>query len=158
MKEIVFTRIDDRLIHGQVMTAWLQLSKASEVVISDDKTAKDSFMTMIMKGSMPAKIGLKVLSTDEAANYLKSEGNNGKVFLLVKTPMELEKLSDKGVEIPSVCVGGMGAKAGREVLYRNISASKEERQTLKVLTQKGMDVFIQVLSEDTPMKVEDVLK
>lgn len=158
MKEIVFTRIDDRLIHGQVMTAWLQLSKASEVVISDDKSAKDSFMTMIMKGSMPAKIGLKVLSTEEAANYLNSEEKTGKVFLLVKTPMELEKLSEKGVKIPSVCVGGMGAKAGREVLYRNISANEEERQALKALTQNGMDVFIQVLSEDTPMKLQDVLK
>lgn len=158
MKEIIFTRIDDRLIHGQVMTAWLQLSKASEVVISDDKTAKDSFMTMIMKGSMPGKIALKVLSTDEAADYLNSEGANGKVFLLVKTPMELEKLTNKGVKIPSVCVGGMGAKAGREVLYRNISANEEERQSLKALAQNGMDVFIQVLSEDTPMKLQEVLK
>lgn len=158
MKKIVFTRIDDRLIHGQVMTAWLQLSKATEVVISDDKVAADTFMSMIMKGSMPANIGLKVLSTKDAVAYLNSsDGADSQVFLLVKTPMELEKLVAEGVEIPRVCVGGMGAKAGREVLYRNISASTEEKESLKNLADKDIDVFIQVLSEDSPTKLQDVL-
>ncbi len=57
MKNIVWTRIDDRLIHGQVMTQWIQNASATEVVIVDDAVAKDSFLQMIMKSSMPAKIG-----------------------------------------------------------------------------------------------------
>ena len=55
MKNIVWTRIDDRLIHGQVMTQWIQHADANEVVIIDDGVAKDAFIQMIMKSSVPAK-------------------------------------------------------------------------------------------------------
>lgn len=56
MKNIVFTRIDDRLIHGQVMTAWIQYTQATEVVIVDNQVAKDSFSIMIMKMSYLLKL------------------------------------------------------------------------------------------------------
>ena len=49
MKDIVWTRIDDRLIHGQVMTQWIQHCGANEVVIVDDGVAKDTFIQMVMK-------------------------------------------------------------------------------------------------------------
>lgn len=159
MKNIVFTRIDDRLIHGQVMTAWLQLSGADEVVIADDKLAKDAFMVNVMSASMPGKIGLKVKDTAGAIKYLTSDKNTTKkIFLLVKTPNELCALADGGVRIPSVCVGGMGAKEGRGTLYRNIHASEEEKQALLDLAGRGIDVFIQVLSEDARVSLEDALK
>ena len=62
MKHIVWTRIDDRLIHGQVMTQWIQYTEANEVLIIDDGVAKDSFLQMVMKSSVPGKISLKVLN------------------------------------------------------------------------------------------------
>ena len=43
MGEIVLARIDDRLIHGQVMTAWLQFTGGNHIVIVDDATAGDEF-------------------------------------------------------------------------------------------------------------------
>ena len=44
MKNIVWTRIDDRLVHGQVMTMWIQFTEAQEILIVDDTVAKDSFL------------------------------------------------------------------------------------------------------------------
>ena len=68
MKHIVWTRIDDRLIHGQVMTQWIQYTEANEVLIIDDGVAKDSFLQMVMKSSVPGKISLKVLSVNKGIN------------------------------------------------------------------------------------------
>ena len=62
MRNIVWTRIDDRLIHGQVMTQWIQHADANEVVIIDDGVAKDAFIQMIMKSSVPAKINLEIFN------------------------------------------------------------------------------------------------
>ena len=72
MKHIVWTRIDDRLIHGQVMTQWIQYTEANEVLIIDDGVAKDSFLQMVMKSSVPGKISLKVLSVKDAIGYLRA--------------------------------------------------------------------------------------
>ena len=66
MKNIVYARVDDRLVHGQVMTAWVLHTKASKVIIVDDKAAKDSFMKMIMKSAMPSSLELEVLSVSSA--------------------------------------------------------------------------------------------
>ena len=71
MKNIVWTRIDDRLIHGQVMTQWIQHADANEVVIIDDGVAKDAFIQMIMKSSVPAKINLEIFNVADGIDYLR---------------------------------------------------------------------------------------
>ncbi|WP_110954655.1 PTS system mannose/fructose/N-acetylgalactosamine-transporter subunit IIB [Anaerosinus massiliensis] len=157
MKNIVFTRVDDRLIHGQVMTGWIQYTGASKVVVIDDKVAKDMFMASIMQASMPAKIKLKILGIDDAASYLQKDADDEKLFLLVKTPIVLAELIKKGVDIKQIGVGGMGAKADRTKLYRNIAASEEERAVLKELLQQGIDAFIQVIPDSDRVDLKSVL-
>lgn len=155
MKNIVWTRIDDRLIHGQVMTQWIQNASASEVVIVDDGVAKDPFIQMIMKSSVPATINLQVFNTTDAIDYLKGDDNGKRVFILVKTPGVLVELVNNGVKIDSINVGGIGAKAGRTSLYKNISASPQEKKDLRTLIDKGIKVFFRVVQSDSE---EDVAK
>lgn len=156
MKKIVFTRIDDRLIHGQVMTAWIAVSQADEVLIIDDVVAKDDFTKMIMQASMPKKIKLTVLGTEEAIEYLKKDGSES-IFLLIKTPKPILAVMNAGIKVAQVCVGGMGAKANRTPFYRNISASDEEREDLLQIQKLGADVYAQVLSDNTPVTLNQIL-
>ena len=99
MKDIVWTRIDDRLIHGQVMTQWIQHCGANEVVIVDDGVAKDTFIQMVMKSSVPKKISLKVFSVKDAITYLTGEPNNEKILILVKIPSVLVSLRLSMLEV-----------------------------------------------------------
>ena len=137
MKHIVWTRIDDRLIHGQVMTQWIQYTEANEVLIIDDGVAKDSFLQMVMKSSVPGKISLKVLSVKDAIGYLNEDGKHEKIIILVKTPVVLDELSDAGVRLKSINVGGIGAKAGRKPMFKNISVSEEEKGSLPQSVKQG---------------------
>ena len=155
MKNIVWTRIDDRLIHGQVMTQWIQHCGANEVVIVDDGVAKDSFIQMVMKSSVPNKITLKVFSTKDAIDYLNGDAGNEKILILVKVPKVLVQLVDAGVKLDFVNVGGMGAKAGRKSLFKNVSASEDEKNDLKNLIDRGVKVFFRVIVSEGE---EDVSK
>ena len=85
---------------------------------------------MIMKSSVPAKISLKILNTQDAIEYLNGEDNGKKEFILVKTPQALVALTDAGIKLDFVNVGGIGAKAGRKTLYKNISTSEAENKDL----------------------------
>lgn len=158
MKNIVLARIDDRLIHGQVMTAWIQYTQATEVVIVDDKVAKDEFMKMIMKSSMPAKIRLTILNTKEAIEYFfgENKATTDKYFILVKTPDVILNLVNAKVEIKKLCIGGIGARADRTPFYRNISASKEERACLNEISQNGVEVFAQVVTDNAPVPLSQI--
>lgn len=60
MENVLLARVDDRLIHGQVMTAWMKLLPAKEIIVIDNKVAKDEFMITVLE--MAAPTGVKVKS------------------------------------------------------------------------------------------------
>ncbi|AYW48274.1 PTS mannose/fructose/sorbose transporter subunit IIB [Tetragenococcus osmophilus] len=158
MGNIVYTRIDDRLVHGQVMTAWVQVTKANEVLIVDDDVAKDTFLQMVMKSAMPNKVSLKVVTINEVKDYIENQEKGKNIFILVKTPLTVERLHEQEVNIQSLGVGGMGAREDRKTLYRNISASDEEKRALIHLNELGVDVFFQVTPDNTKVRLSNVLK
>jgi len=148
MKNVCWVRIDDRLIHGQVMTQWLQTSGANEVLIIDNGVAKDKFLQMIMKASIPEKIVLKVKTVQDGIDYLLGPADKQKIFILVKVPTVLVSLVDAGVMLPFINVGGMGARTDRSSLYRNVSANQEEREQILYLIRKGVRCFFRAIKSD----------
>ena len=73
MKELVLIRIDDRLIHGQVVTSWVGHTGATEVLIIDDPISKDNFLQRLLKAAAPEGIKVQVLNTEDAISYLLEE-------------------------------------------------------------------------------------
>lgn len=157
MRNIVFTRIDDRLIHGQVMTAWVHETKANEIVIIDNEVAQDEFLKMIMSSSAPAGIKVLIFSEEEAIKYLTAEPDGNKLIVLAKNPTVIENILAGGVVISELNVGGMGARKDRSQLYRNISASEAERQCFKGIMEKNVRVYVQVIPEEKSVKIEQYL-
>ena len=154
---IVLARIDDRLIHGQVMTSWLNYTGAGKIVVIDDATAKDSFLSMIIKTLVPANIKTEVTTLEKSVEVVATLPKNEKVILLSKTPEAYVNLVKNGITLEKINIGGMGARPGRKTLYRNISASEEEMNQLKELTELGLVVEIQMVAEDTAINVKKYL-
>lgn len=158
MSEIVLTRIDDRLIHGQVMTAWVKKTRANQILIIDDEVAKDDFMSEILKMSAPAGIDIVVKGLEDAVTFLnEQETENKRLIILVKAPITIEVIVEKGIVIDKLVVGGMGAKANRRVLYKNISASDEERATFKKLIDCGIPVVIHIIPDQKEIDLSKYL-
>ncbi len=158
MAKIVLTRIDDRLIHGQVMTAWLNYTGANRIVIVDDIVAKDEFIISILKMAVPAGIKVNIYDITKAVTKFQEEKEtNDKIIILVKTPQTVYSLLEKGLEIKNLNVGGMGAQPGRKKLYRNISASDEEKEIFKKLIAKGIETTIRIIPDNKEVKVDKLL-
>ena len=73
MKNILVARIDDRLIHGQVMTAWVKSYPINHILIVDDELAKNQFMLNIYKAAMPAGIKVSITSKAGGVELLKQD-------------------------------------------------------------------------------------
>ena len=63
---VTHMRIDDRLIHGQIVTAWISDSKAEEILVADDMAAKDPTQQMLLKLAVPAKIKLAIVTVEKS--------------------------------------------------------------------------------------------
>lgn len=151
MLHIVLTRIDDRLIHGQVITAWAKITKADRIIVVDDEVAEDSFMVKVLKMAAPSSIKVEIYNTQDAAIALTGEDTGERVIILAKTPKTVLGLIKAGVNITDLNLGGMGATQGRKQLYRNISISAEEKAIFKELLTLGVDVFVQIVPDANKM-------
>ncbi|MBP1042311.1 PTS sugar transporter subunit IIB [Vagococcus sp. BWB3-3] len=158
MGEIVLTRVDDRLIHGQVMTAWVKKKRGNQILIIDDDVAKDDFMSELLKMSAPADIDIQVKSVAQAISFVRDIPNTDKkVIILVKGPRVIESLLENDCQITEMIVGGMGAKENRSVLYKNISASDDERAIFKKLIKAGMSIDIHVIPDQKAVRLDKYL-
>lgn len=154
---LVFTRVDDRLIHGQVMTAWLKAySNAKHILIVDDGTSKDPFMQQMFSLLVPKGVTISVESVDQAVQTFE-KGLGEPTVMLVKYPLTIKRLIDAGVDIDFFNIGGMGMSAGRKKFFQNISMSDEERQICKELTEKGVRIEIQIVPAQSMHEVSTLL-
>lgn len=158
MKEIVLTRIDDRLIHGQVMTSWLNYTSANKIVIIDDALVSDMFMKNILASCLPANIALEIMNVEDASTrFLDGFDQKDKIIVLTKSPKTILELMENGVKFEKLNVGGMGANASRKKFYKNISASAEEKEAFKKIITLGCSTTIQIIAEDKAYDVSKLL-
>ncbi|SHJ28172.1 PTS sugar transporter subunit IIB [Propionispora hippei] len=158
MAKVVLARIDDRLIHGQVMTAWLQYVGANHIVIIDDETASDDFVKSIIQMSVPREIRLDIYHCKEAAAEIQKMSDHENLLLLAKNPESFLFLIETGLPLKKVIIGGMGANPERTKLYKNISASDIERAMLKKIMAHGVEVVIHIIPDQKAVGVEEYLK
>lgn len=157
MLNIVLARIDDRLIHGQVVTAWSKITKANRIIVVDNEVAQDEFMVKILKMAAPNAFKIGIHTIADASNILKEEDHGERVIILVKTPKTVETLIENGVEIKRLNLGGIGAIQGRKQLYRNISISEDEKACFKRLLDIGVQVYVQIVPDSSPIDIKTLI-
>lgn len=146
---IRFMRIDDRLIHGQVVTAWIKNYQAKKILIIDDLVSKDAFLINVLQMVKPSGIDLIIKDTTELEETIHVfDEDMANTVLLVKTPATAKRIVESGLILKELNVGGMGANKNRKLLYKNVSASDEEVSILKEIEAKGVKVYFQATPND----------
>ena len=160
IKNIVFARIDERLLHGQVVTAWVASSGCNVIYIIDDSLARNVMMVGLYNKLAPRGTSCHLLSTAKAVELLLTEPNDEKekIMLLAKTPQVLENLVEAGVYLKSINLGGMALNKEREVFIENVSASPEEIASMARMVGEGIPIIYQVSPHSRPVDVKVVLK
>ena len=147
---IALARIDDRLIHGQVVTAWLQaIGKCDEILICDDKARTDELLRQVLRAAAPPGIAVRVLSIDETiAEFNHKADDPRRVLLLARSPEPMLRLIENGLAINHINLGGMGAGPGRRHVYRSVSLSEEDMNSLRRIQEKGVTVDLRMVPSD----------
>src|SRR5260370_22756080 len=112
MSEIVLNRVDDRLIHGQVMTGWLGLRRSNTVWIADDAVATNPMMLDIFRFAAPSGIKIEAFTIDKMAEKLRDlSSGHDRIILLAKVPKTFLRLLEKGYRASDINYGAMAHKA-----------------------------------------------
>ncbi|HWS43523.1 MAG TPA: PTS sugar transporter subunit IIB [Pseudoflavonifractor sp.] len=148
--KIVMSRVDERLVHGQVIASWTKIHAVKSILVIDDQLAKDSFMSTVLTMAAPAGVKVELIDVEQAAERIAKEGVGAGVntMLLFKTPKYALELIEKGIELKELNIGNMGAGPGRKAVSRNVYASPAEVEMFRTMLAKGVDVYLQMVQQE----------
>jgi mannose/fructose/N-acetylgalactosamine-specific phosphotransferase system component IIB len=152
--DIQLIRIDDRLIHGQVVIGWAGHLKTKQIILCEDSVAKNDWEKELYLSIVPENIKAKIMTTNELAEYLKvSHLDLKKTIIRVNSPRVIEKLIQLGTPINKVNVGGIHFKDGRRKILNYLYLDEDEIASFKRCIDKGVEFDCQdiPLCKRTPL-------
>lgn len=140
-------RIDDRLIHGQVVLGWSRVLKPDRIVVANNRIAKNAWERKFYTASVPPHIKVSFLTLDETAvELLNNLYRNESVLMLFESVEDLFALVQKGIRLDEINIGGLHHRRGAQELLPYVFLTEEDRRLLRELVKLG----IRLLAQDVP--------
>lgn len=141
---IELTRVDFRLIHGQVITRWLTQCQINEIVTIDTALSKDAFMQEVFKMAAPKGVKITIVNVEDAVKR-QQEGafDKNRVMALFKGVAELNAAVQAGLKLEKVQIGGLGGGPGRKAVNNAITLDRADADTLLELEKMGIEIYFQ---------------
>ena len=147
MKKIVLARVDDRLIHTEILTLLVPEVRANRILIVDDGVAKDKFRSKVIKEMAPKGLIIHVYGIDRAVEKLKEPPSfdGERVIVIAESPLVFEELMKRGIRITQLNIGGMGIRGERKTVARRIACDEREMESIHQIIRKGVHVYFQTV-------------
>jgi fructoselysine and glucoselysine-specific PTS system IIB component len=155
---IKLTRIDDRLVHGQVAFTWVPALAVNCLIVANDKVAKDEFMKMTLSLAKPTGTKLLVKSLKEAADFLNDKKNDSlKILLIINSVKDASAMATEVPEIRSVNIGGLRLKEGAKLVSKAVGVNEDDIVMLRDLLSKGIELEIRQVPTDNKQMVQNLI-
>lgn len=151
--KIVLSRIDERLAHGQVISSWTKQLQVRRILVIDDVLANDSFMTEVMKMAAPTGVDVETMSVENALPRIQEDTSGENVMLLFKSIDYAYKLVNSGYNLERLNIGNIGSGPKRKAVTKRVFMAPEEIEMAKELSNKGVYVYLQMLSSDSEVNI-----
>lgn len=144
-------RIDNRLIHGQVVVSWIRAMNADTLMVANDAIARDDFQRSILLAVAPPSIRVVILTIDDALTYVASPDHaQERIFLLVNNPHDALRLTQGGLPLRTINVGNMAYAAGAKRVSNTVFVRPDDVQNFVRLQEAGIELTCQMMPNDRP--------
>ncbi len=155
---IVFVRIDDRLIHGQVVEGWVNFLKATMLLVADDRVAANVLQRSIMELAVPQGLKVVIGRVDEICRQLRSGAFNAeRAILLFSNPADVLIAVRSGMECRSLNIGGMHYVPGKRKLIDVLAINDADLDAFRELTGAGVKIDVQTVPTQRPLPLQKLL-
>ena len=147
---ILLTRIDNRLVHGQVGVTWTSTIGANLVVVVDDVVAGYEIQQKLMGITAETYgFGIRYFTIEKTINVIAKAAPHQKIFLICRTPDTVRKLLEGGVPLKDVNVGNMHFSEGKKQISSKVYVDEKDINDLRFIRDQGINVFIQDVPGDS---------
>lgn len=156
---IELVRIDDRLIHGQIVMAWSKAVSVERIVVIDDIVANDLIHKILLETVAPPNVKVSIFNVAQGIECLKKDlFAEERIMLLVTKPATILSLVESELRFSTINVGGMSFGPGKKQLTKTVSLDDADQHAFRKLNQYGITLQIQVLPNDIPVDLMSQIK
>ena len=157
---VVLTRVDARLIHGQVAVRWTKVTQAAKIVVVDNKTRADEFLSEILMMAAPRGVEVVIYNEQEAVqNYVDGGYGPKNTIIIFQNVTAAYNCWEKGLKFTSVNIG-QSHKLPERIYNPNntVHLSEDEMNKLVDLDKNQVEVYFHPTPEDQKISFAQALE
>lgn len=157
---IALVRVDSRLIHGQILEAWVPFINAKCIIVVNDKVAADPFLETVMKMAVPSDMDVITSSLEDfVQNYQYTHGSGKKTIVLFNCIADACEAFKRGFRFDRLNIGNVHNNEYKVCCSSSVFLCEDEITTLEnLLKETGVFVELQVVPKGRPVNIREALK
>ena len=152
---ITLVRVDNRLIHGQVVEAWLPHLKVARVAVADDEAAFNPLIRAAMALAVQPSVEVVIQPLREF-NFERITRDDVRTLVLVRDVKDALEAKERGLKLARLNLGNVHFATGRRQVSASVFLSPEELDQLKLLAQEGVAVDARGVPSEKPVSFAEM--
>lgn len=149
---MIWVRIDNRLVHGQIIESWLPFTGAQALVVANDDLRANPLQQEIISLAIPPGVEIEFVRVENTARALLERVkpyNRSNVLLLFIDCKDARRAFDKGLVFDTLNIGNMHYGAGKRQLCSHIAVSQEDEDCLRYFISMGVELDFRCVPNDS---------
>lgn len=158
MPNIVLTRIDNRLIHGQVATQWCGSIGANLILVANDEVSGNTLRQGLMDMAAPGYAQTRYWTIEKTINTIHKAADRQLIFIVCETPKDVLRLVEGGVPIKKVNIGNMHMSEGKKQVVGSVAVDENDIEDFKKLKELGVELEIRRVPTESAEDLNKLFK
>lgn len=158
--EYVLARIDSRLLHGQVATAWTKATQPTRIIVVSDAVAKDELRKKLIQQAAPPGVKAHVVPIHKMIELAKDDQHFGgqRALLLFENPQDALRAVEGGVPLKTINVGSMAHSPGKVQPNKVLAFNQDDIDTFAKLKELGLNFDVRKVPNDSKGDMAEIIK
>lgn len=157
--DIALVRVDNRLVHGQILEAWIPFIEADCIVVADDLVASDMFRETVIRMAVPREINVIVSDVEEfARNTPFRQGSGHRTIVLFGTVYSARRAFELGFRFDKLNIGNIHNERHGICCTPSVLLGEEDIRDITVLRDSGVKIELRRVPREKPLDFFDVFR
>lgn len=158
--DYVLARIDSRLLHGQVATAWTKNTLPTRIIVVSDEVAKDELRKKLIQQAAPSGVKAHVVPINKMIELAKDDQHFGgqRALLLFENPHDVLRAVEGGVPLETINVGSMAHSPGKVQPNKVLAFSQADLDAFKKLKEAGLKFDVRKVPNDSRGNMDEIMR
>jgi len=151
-------RVDNRLVHGQIIETWLPFLRATRIIVVNDEVASSFFRETVIRMAVPREVDVLVYGVEEFGLSDNARQNeDGRTIVLFSGLNDIMRAFEDGFRFPSLNIGNLYSDDCTLRCSPSVSLAATDIAHIRTLLESGVTVELRSVPSDKPLDVRALL-